>query len=81
MLSKAHHRTMFVSTKPATAGSWYYGMRCQQCGQSIALFKDESRGTSRFPYDGDVLIVTGCRSCKARKLAYKADAIKPYQAA
>ena len=71
---------MFVSAKPAIAGTWYYGMRCQQCGKPIALFKDESRGTSRFPYEGDVRIVTGCRSCNAPKLTYTANQIKAYQA-
>jgi hypothetical protein len=71
---------MFVSAKPADAGTWYYGMKCQQCEKPIALFKDESRGKVRFPYNGNVLIVTGCPTCKAKKLAYKANAIRAYLA-
>ena len=73
-------RTMFVSAKPADAGTWYYGMWCQQCGKRIAVLKDDSCGKLRFPYNGDVLIVTGCRNCKAQKLTYRANQIRAYLA-
>jgi len=71
---------MFISAKATKADTWYYGIAGKQCGQAIALFKDESCGKVAFPYDGSVLIVTGCRSCKARKLAYAANDIKQYRA-
>jgi len=73
-------RTMFLSPTPTKNGVWYYGLRCQACAKAIALFKDRSHGTVRFPYDRTVLLGTACPHCKVSSPLYRASEVQPYQA-
>ena len=75
-------RVMVVAAKPASevsAGNWYNGFTCKECGQRFAVFDDPSGGKGPTKLSGSGHIRVACGHCGAEHV-YETSEIENYQA-
>ncbi len=49
-----------METKP---GQWYFGVKCDKCGQVIAFAQDLSEGTQAVRFTGPGSLAVPCPAC------------------
>ena len=75
-------RVMVVAAKPASevsAGSWYNGFACRDCGRQFAVFDDRSGGKTPAKLSGSGHIRVACSHCDAEHV-YETSEVQSFKA-